>query len=73
MDMGIQVFSRAGLLTLIGLVASACANSGPTTSTNRSGAQWARDLNEPPPPARALADRAQIAEELNTARTKASR
>ena len=67
--------NMGGLLTLVGLFASACASSGDHTSPSatRSGAPWAQDLNEPPPPSRESANAAQIKADLTAAREKASR
>ena len=70
MKMGIEVTRSAGLIVLV-LLVSACSSSDTTTS--RSGASWAQNLNEPPPsrqPAGSAASR--LKADLNAAREKAS-
>lgn len=73
--MGIQAMTRALLVGLPGLL-SACVSSDQVTSGSavRSGAPWARDLNEPPP-GRQPAETAipGIKADLNAARAKAPR
>lgn len=52
MSMGIVAMMRVGVMALVGPLVTACANSDQATtskSTVRSGAPWARDLNETPP------------------------
>lgn len=73
--MGIQAITLAVLVGLPGLL-SACASTDQVTSglAGRSGAPWARDLNEPPsgrqPAETAISD---IKADLNAARAKPSR
>jgi len=66
--------TRVGLLTLFGLLVSACESPNQTRPTIRPSAPWARDLNEPPP-RRELANEAVqgIKADLNAARERASR
>jgi hypothetical protein len=74
MSMRIQTVTRSGLLTLFGLLVSACESSDHARPTLRSGASWARDLNEPPPrrePANQAVPR--IKADLDAARERASR
>lgn len=72
--MGTQAMKWAVLLALVGAVVSACVSSEQATSrsTVRSGAPWARDLNEPPP-SREPVNAAQIKADLNAARERALR
>jgi hypothetical protein len=74
MNWGISVVKWAGPLVLVGPLVSACVNSDQTASrsTIRSGAPWARDLNEPPP-SREPVDAAALKADLNAARDKAAR
>ena len=72
MSMRIQTVTRSGLLTLFGLLVSACESSDHARPTLLSGASWARDLNEPPPNREpASAATAQTKADLNAARQKA--
>jgi hypothetical protein len=64
MSMGIQVMTWAGLLTLVGLFASACAHH---TSPS------AQNLNEPPPSRESSANAAQIKADLTAARENQER
>jgi hypothetical protein len=74
MNEGIEVAIWPGLLVLVGLLVSGCVSSDPaaSNSTTRSGAPWARDLNEPPP-TREPVNAAQLKADLNAARDKAGR
>jgi hypothetical protein len=72
MTMRIQVMTWASSLTFVGFLVSACAN--PTSpSAIRSGAPWARDLNEPPPNRQPASEEvSRIKADLNAARARAS-
>ena len=75
MNMGIQAMTWAGSMTLVGFLVSACASSDRATSssTTRSGAPWAQNLNEPPPTREPAAVAPGVREELKAARAGASR
>jgi hypothetical protein len=70
----IEKRTLAGLMALFALIASACVSSDQSKSTVRSGAPWARDLNEPPPSREPTSDSAsKLKADLNAAREKAGR
>jgi hypothetical protein len=76
MGMRIRILISAGSLTLVGLLISACANSGGPVSPSaiRSGAPWARDLSEPPPSREPINEAVpQTKAALNAARERALR
>ncbi len=76
MSIGIRATTRAGSMTLIGLLVSGCVSSDIATSssTARSGAPWTQNLNEPPPSREPPSETAaRLQSELNAARERSSR
>jgi hypothetical protein len=69
----IQATTRAGLLTLFGLLVSACVGSDHKEPTIQSGAPWVRNLNEPPPRREPANEVPRIEADVNAARGRALR